>query len=108
MIMKKIFAALLVSVAAMLVSCTAADITVARGEGGNKNNFPEKGSTVALTVNVSSGTFHTDENCRYAKNIKEENKKIIYYSEIYSALADGYTPCSACAPEYKDTEENHD
>jgi len=108
MIMKRLFAALLALAALTLSSCTAADITVARGESGAKNNFPEKGNIVALTVNISSGTFHIDGNCRYVENAKEENKKIIYYSDIHTALADGFKPCSACAPDYKNTEATHD
>lgn len=89
----------------LLASCAEADITVGRGQG-TAGSFPCEGSKTALTVNISSGTFHLDAQCRYAKNMKEENKKIIFYSNISFALADGYTPCSACAKEYK-TEENH-
>ena len=107
--MKKLLFALIASAAVLLSSCAEADVTVLRGESGAAGNrFPEKGSATALTVNISSGTFHLDGKCRYAEKMKEENKKIIYYSEVADALADGYEPCSACAHEYKNTEENHD
>ena len=91
----------------LLSSCAEADITVTRGQGSAENKFPKTETTYTLTVNISSGTFHLDENCRYVKNMKEENKKIICYSEIKTAMADGYKPCSACAGEYKTTEENN-
>ncbi len=90
----------------MLSSCVAADITVTSGERA-ENSFPEE-SGRKMTVNLSSGTFHMDDDCRYAQNIKEENKKTVYYSRIEMALADGYKPCSACAEEDKNTEDNHD
>ncbi|MBQ9746595.1 MAG: hypothetical protein IJW21_07200, partial [Clostridia bacterium] len=98
--MKKFFALMLVFVCFLLFSCTAADVTVPRGQSG-ESRFPQEGSKAALTVNISSGTFHLDGECRYAKNMKEENKKIIFYGNIKSALADGYKPCSVCAKEYK-------
>jgi hypothetical protein len=108
MIMKKIAAALLATATFFLSSCVAADITVTQGEGSAENKFPEAEGEISLTVNISSGTFHLDEACRYAEKIKEENKKTILYSNIELALADGYKPCSVCAPEYKNMEENHD
>ena len=92
----------------MLSSCMKADITVRGGQGSAENKFPKEENKFVLTVNVSSGTFHLDESCRYVKNMKEENKAIIRYSEIETAIADGYKPCSACAAEYKTTEENND
>jgi hypothetical protein len=103
--MKRFFAALILSAAMLLCSCTAADIIVSASEDV-KNRFPQDGG-ISLTVNISSGTFHIDGNCRYAVKIKEENRKIIYYSEIKMALADGYKPCSACAAEYKNTEDHY-
>ena len=108
MIMRKFIAALLALTLLLLSSCTAADITVTQGQGSAENKFPKEESAIALTVNISSGTFHIDENCRYAEKIKEENKKTVKYSSIELALEDGYSPCSVCAPEYKNTEENHD
>lgn len=104
---KNIFASFLAASAVLLSSCTAADITVKGGEGSAENKFPKTENAFVLTVNISSGTFHLDENCRYVKNMKEENKKIISYSEIETAMADGFKPCSACAAEYKTTEENN-
>lgn len=106
--MKRLAAILLATVLFLLTSCTAADITVAEGEGKAENKFPQSEKRFALTVNITTGTFHLDEKCRYAEKTKEENKKIIYFSDIGEAFADGYKPCSACAPEYKNTEENHD
>ena len=107
MIMRKFIAALIASASLLLSSCTAADIIVTQGQGSAENKFPEEESAIALTVNISSGTFHLDENCRYVKNMKEENKKIISYSEVETAMADGFKACSACAAEYKTTEENN-
>ena len=104
---KKIFAPFLAAAVLLLSSCTKADITVNGGEESAKNNFPKTENTFVLTVNISSGTFHVDENCRYVKNMKEENKKIISYSEIETAIGDGFKPCSVCAAEYKTTEENN-
>ena len=103
-----VIAALLFSAVLMLGACTAADITVTKGEGSAENSFPKTGESVALTVNISSGTFHMDAECRYTKNTKEENKKTIFYSNIALALEDGYKPCSACAQECNNMEENHD
>ena len=103
----KRLAALAIITVALLSSCARADITVKQGESRAENTFPENVGAFALTVNISSGTFHTDAECRHVKNTKEENKKIIYYIDINDARADGYKPCSACAPEYKNTEDNH-
>lgn len=105
--MKKFFASFLAAAAILLSSCVKADITVTGGRESAENKFPQTEKAFALTVNISSGTFHTDENCRYAENMKEENKKIIYYSEIKTAMEDGFKPCSACAAEYKTTEEHN-
>ena len=88
-------------------SCTDADIVISAGESRESAAFPMH-NTVALTVNLSSGKFHTDENCRHAVNIKEENKKTVYYRNAAEALGDGFEPCSVCAEEYKTTEENND
>ena len=88
-------------------SCTDADIVVCAGQSRGSSSFPIH-STVALTVNLSSGKFHTDENCRYAVTIKEENKKTVYYRDAAEALADGFEPCTVCAGKYKTTEENND
>ena len=104
--MKKFFAILLLSACLSLSSCVTADVTVTAGESA-ENRFPEE-SGMKMTVNLSSGTIHPDDDCRYAKNTKEENKKTVYYSKIEMALADGYKLCSACAAEYKTTEEDHD
>ena len=104
---KKILLSFLAAAVLMLSSCTEADITVHAGEGSAENKFPETENKFVLTVNISSGTFHLDENCRYVKNIKEENKKIIRYGKIETAMVDGFKPCSACAAEYKTTEENN-
>lgn len=106
--MKKLLFATLASSVIMLSACAQADITVTKGTGSAVNSFPGAGQSIALTVNISSGTFHKDAECRYAKNTKEENKKTIFYSDINLALEDGYKPCSACAPEYNNMEENHD
>jgi hypothetical protein len=104
---KRTIAAFIAAAVMMLSSCTEADITVKGGQGSAENKFPKEENKFVLTVNVSSGTFHLDENCRYVKNIKEENKKIISYSEVETAIADGFKACSACAAEYKTTEENY-
>lgn len=104
---KRLMAAFLAVAVLLLSSCTDADVTVKRGEGSAENKFPSEEKKFALTVNPSSGTFHLDEECRYVKSMKEENKKTIYYSEIETAMADSYKPCSACAAEYKTTEENN-
>ena len=106
--MKRFILSLILLATVLLTSCAQADITIARGQESAENAFPKTESAVALTVNISSGTFHLDKKCRYAVNMKEENRKTIFYSDINSALADGYKPCSACAPEYKNTEEYHD
>ncbi len=103
----KTIAAFLAAAVILLSSCTEADVTVRGGEGSAENKFPKTENAFVLTVNISSGTFHIDENCRYVKNMKEENKKIISYVQIETAKADGFKPCSACAAEYKTTEENN-
>ena len=84
-------------------SCSDADIIVSYGENKNSESIAEGmlDGEVALLINISSGTFHLDEKCGYAANIKEENKKTLLYSDVRMAVEDGYTPCSACAGEYK-------
>ena len=105
---KKMLATFLAAAMLLLSSCTEADVTVKRGEGSAQNKFPAEEKNFTLTVNISSGTFHLDGECRYVKAMKEENKKTICYSKIETAMADGYKPCSACAAEYKTMEENND
>ncbi len=87
-----------------LSACNEADIVIVPGQSRAESTFPEAG-TVAVTVNLSSKKFHTDEACRHAVNIKEENKKIVFYRDATEAIADGFAPCSACAEEYKTTED---
>ncbi|MBQ8861457.1 MAG: hypothetical protein IJ021_01805 [Clostridia bacterium] len=88
-------------------SCMQADIVIDAEQSRAENAFPPQG-TVAVTVNLSSGRFHTDSSCRHAVNIKEENKKIIFYRNATEALLDGFKPCSVCAEEYKTAEEKND
>ncbi len=90
-----------------LSACADADIVISPGQSASGSVFPEQGK-VAVTVNLSSGRFHMDEACRHAVNIKEENKKIVFYRDAEEALESGFTPCSVCAGEYKTTEENDD
>lgn len=88
-------------------SCTDADVVINGGESNIKSNFPEEGSA-SVIINISSGTFHLDEECRYVAGMKEENKKIVTFGDVSEALKMGLKPCSGCAEEYKKTEENND
>ena len=87
-----------------LCSCADADITVLHGEKIVSEDISTESEEekFTLTVNISSGTFHLNDDCRYAVNIKEENKKMLLYSDVRTAVEAGYPPCSACAGEYKD------
>ncbi len=93
----------IISALLLLCSCADADIVVSRDDGAKEQTgAPTQTEGIfALTVNISTGTFHLDEDCRYAQKAKEENKKIIFYSDVQTAIEDGYTPCSVCAGEYK-------
>ncbi|MBO5023923.1 MAG: hypothetical protein J6D11_06415 [Clostridia bacterium] len=97
------FVCLLVVAALLLCSCTDADIVISHESGAKAQSTQVMQETekFSLTVNISTGTFHLSENCRYAEKTKEENKKIILYSDVQTAIEDGYTPCSVCAGEYK-------
>ena len=88
----------------ILTSCTDADVVIKHGESAADHCFPEEGS-VSVIINISSGTFHLDENCRYVVGMKEENKKIILFGDAVQAVEAGIKPCSGCADEYKKTEE---
>ncbi|MBO5006347.1 MAG: hypothetical protein J6C89_02780 [Clostridia bacterium] len=92
-------------ISVLLLSCSCADADIVVSCGGTETEQSEKilqtEKLFALTVNISTGTFHLSEDCRYAKNAKEENKNIIFYSDVQTAIEDGYTPCSVCAGEYK-------
>lgn len=85
----------------LLCSCVSADIVISGEAYESSATSTNHNDTTALIVNISSGTFHLDENCRYVLKTKEENKKIIFYPDVQTAMEDGYTPCSACAGEYK-------
>ncbi len=84
----------------MLTSCDDADMVVSHGER-YCTTAVDTAEYICVTVNISSGKFHLDEDCRYAVNIKNENKKTLLYSNVSAAIDDGYSPCSACAAEYK-------
>ena len=85
---KRTIAALLSFSVMMLSSCTEADITVKGGQGSAENKFPKEENKFVLTVNVSSGTFHLDENCRYVKNIKEENMILLNAKDLNKSFGD--------------------
>lgn len=106
--MKKILAfsaviCIIVSICTVFSSCEEADIIVSQvGHESYENTAAGLSGEITITVNISSGTFHLDENCRYAAKINEKNKKTLIYSDARTALEDGYIPCSLCAGEYKD------
>ncbi len=84
-----------------LDSCESADIVVSRTNSELSYASTIEIGAFCVTVNISTGTFHLDEECRYVVKTKEENKKIIYYTDAQTVLEDGYSPCSVCAGEYK-------
>lgn len=84
----------------MLSSCADADIVISHGER-HHTTAVDTAEYICVTVNISSGKFHLDENCRHAVKIKNENKKTLLYSNVSAAIDDGYSPCSVCAAEYK-------
>lgn len=99
---KSVFATVCVLLSVILLcSCDSADIVVSRTNEATRQTSPPESGEVCVTVNISTGTFHLDEECRYVIKTKEENKKIIYYPDVRTVLEDGYTPCSVCAGEYK-------
>ncbi len=95
---KKLSALSLAVLALALASCGEADIVI---DGGSGFENTEKEYAFSAVVNISSGTFHLGADCRYAKTIKDENRKIIKYDDAAVLIEDGYTPCSYCASEYK-------
>lgn len=88
----------------MFYSCEKADIVISREDpaktAGSESEITENAG-LEIVVNISSGTFHTDKNCRYVSAMKEENKKIIVCRDIALIAEDGYKPCSYCASQYK-------
>jgi DNA/RNA endonuclease YhcR with UshA esterase domain len=56
-----------------------------------EKDVPSKGKYIG---NKNSKKFHTRE-CRYAKNMKEEN--MIIFESLDSARLAGYTSCSVCS-----------
>ncbi|MGN1095234.1 MAG: hypothetical protein ACI4QR_02480 [Eubacteriales bacterium] len=97
------FLCIIIPICIALSSCSAADIIIKVGENefSCETSFTEHAGNTEAVVNVSSGTFHLDKECRYAANISEENRKIISCREVQTLLDDGYKPCSFCASEYK-------
>jgi hypothetical protein len=85
----------------LLCSCVGADIVISGSADKSSATSMNCNDTTALIVNISTGTFHLDENCRYVLKTKEENKKIIFYPDVQTAMEDGYTPCSVCTGEYE-------
>ena len=57
----------------LLCSCVSADIVISGEAYESSATSTNYNDTTALIVNISSGTFHLDENCRYVLKTKEEN-----------------------------------
>ena len=57
---------------------------------------------ITVIVNRNSGTYHIDPACRYAVQIREENRLTIH-ADPQSLSRRGYTPCSVCAAAYRET-----
>lgn len=91
-------------VAIMLLSCGKADISISKNKT-EPDCIPvtKVQGAVKATVNISSGVFHLDENCRFVSAMKDENKKIIFCEDVKTLTDDGYRPCSVCAS-YCETE----
>lgn len=86
----------------MFFSCEKADIVISHGDSVKTTEIDSTAEEgMEIVVNISSGTFHTDKNCRYVSAMKEENKKIIVCRDIEIIIGDGYKPCSECASQYK-------
>lgn len=58
--------------------------------------FNDKGEKKTYIINLNSKKFH-DKNCKFAKDIKEENKKV-YKGTKQSLIKNGYEPCKSCNP----------
>lgn len=57
---------------------------------------------ITVIVNRNSGTYHIDPACRYAVQIREENRLTIH-ADPQSLSRRGYTPCSVCTAAYRET-----
>ena len=57
----------------------------------------ENGYVYIVNINKSSMKFH-DEDCRYAVDMKEENK-LVYIGYAADLVEAGYTACGSCDPE---------
>lgn len=55
---------------------------------------------MTVLVNLNSGTFHADLNCRHIKSMNEENKGE-YTGTIDEIKSAGYKPCGTCSKQYK-------
>lgn len=68
------------------------------GESKSEYNYEEDNSSKKDTyiVNTSTKKFHKPS-CRYAKEIKEENKKT-YFGLKDSLINNGFEPCGSCKP----------
>ena len=67
-------------------------------DNGDENSHVLKASSDAIVnyiASIDSGKFHKPD-CRWAKNIKSENRLII--ENRSGAIERGYTPCSTCNP----------
>lgn len=59
-----------------------------------EHEFDDKGEKKTFIVNLNSKKFHT-EDCKFAKDIKDENKKV-YKGTKQSLINNGYEPCKSC------------
>lgn len=50
---------------------------------------------IPIILNINSGIYHLDDECMFANNIFDENKRIFSVDDL-SVLSD-YEPCSRCA-----------
>lgn len=88
----------------MFFSCGKADIVISRDDSVKNSDIGTENTIsdgMKIIINISSGVFHADENCRYVSAMKDENKKIITCRDIALIIEDGYKPCSYCASQYK-------
>lgn len=50
---------------------------------------------IPIILNINSGMYHLDDECMFANNIFDENKRVFSVDDL-SVLSD-YSPCSRCA-----------
>ncbi|MCL2517916.1 MAG: hypothetical protein FWF15_05075 [Oscillospiraceae bacterium] len=82
------------------VTVTVTETTVtAKETDPPETTIPDQDEILTVIFNLTSKTFHADDNCRHIQSMKDENKGT-FTGTIEEIFATGYKPCGTCSKQY--------